>query len=121
MARPVPCALPVSRKKNRPFWLNAIWSALFWTLALSCLSVYLIVFIEEKTNIHLSFPMAILLAVTIVGGLATLLLGLLTAGVISDRRRREPRHWLHWSAVVLSGLALIFVLVMVAIAIVKIY
>jgi len=40
---------------------------------------------------------------TYLGGMV-LLLSLATAGIVSDQRRREPRHWLHWSGVALFWL-----------------
>lgn len=86
--------LPAITQRKR--W---IWSALFWNLVLSCLSPYAIVILDAKT--YISVGTIFLLALMIVGGLATLLLAMLIAGVVSDRRHREPRHWLHWSAVVL--------------------
>ncbi|MCE9547624.1 MAG: hypothetical protein K8T25_19315 [Planctomycetia bacterium] len=39
-----------------------------------------------------------------------LLVGLVIAGVIVDRRQREQRHWLHWSALLTAGVSLILLL-----------
>ena len=37
-------------------------------------------------------------------------MALLTAGLVYDWRRHEPRHWLHWSGIALFGLSMLSIL-----------
>ncbi|MCE9554989.1 MAG: hypothetical protein K8T91_16665 [Planctomycetes bacterium] len=71
------------------------WSAMLWAIAFATLP-------EMMPRAMYPFvwtpPWA-----TYLGGMI-LLLTLATAGIISDWRRGEPRHWLHWSGVILFWL-----------------
>jgi len=81
-----------------------IWSALFCVIALACIVPYGTFFAALLPQ---SFRTFIMLVQVYIGIFASLLLGLIIAGIITDWRRGDARHWLHWSAVVPAGLALI--------------
>jgi len=87
-------------QRRRPWWAAALWAISFATLP-EIMPVAMYPFVWTP-------PWAVYL-----GGVG-LLLSLMTAGVISDWRRREPRHWLHWSGVLLFWLGSAFICVVMA-------
>ena len=86
----------VSQRQRR------VWSALFWTLVLQWLSAYFLFAASAWLDLGLFAFLKVLS--TLIGGFATVLSILLLCAVITDWRRRQPRHWLHTSAAILFGL-----------------
>jgi hypothetical protein len=95
-----------------------IWSALFGVIALACIVFYGVIYLDRLLLLNLSYYALIATGLTYVCGFASLALGLLIAGIVTDWRRGESRRWLHWSAVVPAGMALIWVVGVVIVVIV---
>jgi len=98
----VAALVPTITQRRRP-----IWSALFGVIALACIVFYGVIYLDRL--LPLNYGALIAIGLIYVSSFTSLALGLLIAGIVTDWRRAESRHWLHWSAVVPAGLALIWV------------
>lgn len=99
----IPYAAAAVAQRRRRWWL-ACFTLLAGTLAGSSI-VSLSVLLSDTWNFQLLRAWS---AVEIVLVLAAVLL--IPIAFVMDRRRREPRHWLHWSGVALTELFLALLL-----------
>jgi hypothetical protein len=81
-----------------------LWCGVFAIIGVPPLLLMLLGWMRLLSNA--TPTLAAVLFVAIAVGLVLLLVG----AIVGDRRRREPRHWLHWSGVVITCLILLLIL-----------
>lgn len=102
-----------------------VWCAALVVMATGVLSIYLPIFITSRYR-H-SMPKAMVSqyahpflfwSIGLFNVIGLVSLALMAGGVVLDRMRRQPRHWLHWSGVGLSSVAIAGSLTLVTLALI---